>query len=238
MKVAVYRVLALIFLCASAPLREASAVRAAEPWSTYRGNAQRTANTDGIPGPLGPKVLWTLRSQEHFIAAPVPQGDHVFMSGLGAFNVASFHCLAADPKAPQRTLWSKSTPYLKLPVVSSPALAPDKLVFGDGMHQTDGAFLHCLRLPGGLPLWQLPVPGTLVHLEGSPTVADGRVYIGGGAAGVLCLDLNRVMLDGKEQSLASIQKALDRKWQELVDRYQAQKKKDPDLAVPPDVDQL
>ena len=46
--------------------------QAAEPWTTYRGNLQRTANTDGVAGPAAPKVLWVFKSQEHFIAAPVP----------------------------------------------------------------------------------------------------------------------------------------------------------------------
>src|SRR5262249_9819371 len=106
------------------------ALRAADPWSTYRGNPERTAHTDGVAGPTSPRVLWVLKSQEHFIAAPVPQADQVYISGLGAFNVSTFYCLAAGPKAAQRTLWTKTTPYLKLPVVSSPALAGDHLVFG------------------------------------------------------------------------------------------------------------
>jgi hypothetical protein len=191
-----------------------------------------------MPGPAKPRVLWTVKSQEHFVAAPVPQGDRVLIAGLGAFNVSSFYCFAADPMAPRRTLWTKSTPYLKLPTVSSPAIQGGNLVFGDGMHQTDGAILHCLRIDKGLPLWQLPVPGTLVHLEGSPTIAGGKVYIGGGAAGVLCVDLNRVTLDSKELDLATIQKILDRKWQELLAKYEEEKKKDPDFAVPPNEDQL
>lgn len=211
---------------------------AAEPWSTYRGNAQRTGNTDAIPGPAAPKVLWALKSQEHFIASPVPSGDRVLVSGLGAFNVATLHCLASDPKAAERSVWSRSTPYLKLPVVSSPALIGGKVIFGDGMHQTDGAILHCLRLDGGLPLWQLPVPGKLVHLEGSPSAEANGVWIGGGAAGVLCIDLERVSLDGEERDLASIQKILDQKWKELVAKYEADKKKDPDFAIPPSVDML
>src|SRR5262249_25271008 len=150
--------------------------------------------------------------QDHFIAAPVPLGERVYVSGLGAFNVSTFSAFAVDPKASQRVLWSKTTPYLKLPTVSSPAIADGKLIFGDGMHQNDGATLHCLRAEKGLPLWQLPAPGRLVHLEGSPTVADGRVYFGGGAAGAICVDLNRVTLDGKEMDLTAIQRILEKRW--------------------------
>jgi outer membrane protein assembly factor BamB len=215
-----------------------SAVFGADPWSTYRGNSQRTGNTDDVAGPKSPKVLWALKSQEHYIAAPAPFGDRVYVAGLGAFNVSTFHSLAIDPRAPERIAWSKTTPFLKLPIVSSPAIAEGKLVFGEGMHQTDGAALYCLRLDKGMPLWQLPVPGSLVHLEGSPTIAKKRVYIGGGAAGVFCVDLDRVTLDGKEQDLAAIQRILDEKWKELLAKYEADKKKDPCFAVPPSEDQL
>ncbi len=215
-----------------------AAAPAAEPWATYRGNPQRTGNTDGKPGPAKPAVLWAMKSTDHFIAAPVPHGDRLFVSGLGAFNVSTFLCLDADPKAAKRVVWSKSTPYLKLPTVSSPALADGRLIFGDGMHQTDGALLHCLQAEKGLPVWQLPVPGTLVHLEGSPTVAAGRAYLGGGAAGVLCVDTTRVTLDGKEMGLAETAKLIEKKWQELQAKYAEEKKKDPMFAVPPSEDQL
>jgi outer membrane protein assembly factor BamB len=211
---------------------------AAEPWTTYRGNPQRTGSTDGMPGPQAAKVLWALPAKDHFIASPVPAGDRLFISGLGPFNVTTFYSITLDPKATQRAVWSKSTPYFKLPTVSSPAVVDGKLIFGDGMHQTDGAVLHCLTLDKGLPLWQLPVPGTLVHLEGSPTVVDGKAYLGGGAAGVLCVDINRVTLDGKEQDLATIQKLLDTKWAELQAKYLEEKKKDPDFAIPPSEDML
>jgi outer membrane protein assembly factor BamB len=211
---------------------------AAEPWTTYRANAQRTANIDGKAGPAVPKVLWAYKTKDHFIAAPVPAGDHLFISGFGAFNVSTFYCLSTDQKAAERVRWSKTTPYLKLPTVSSPAVVEGKLIFGDGMHQTDDAILHCLEAGKGIPLWQLPVTGKLVHLEGSPTVVGKKVYVGGGAAGVLCVDLDRVTLDGKERTLAEVRKILDQKWKELVAKYEEEKKKDPDLAVPPDVDKL
>jgi outer membrane protein assembly factor BamB len=206
-------------------------------WTTYRGSPQRTACTDGMPGPAAPKVLWRWESKDHFVAAPVPHGDRLFISGLGAFNVSTFYALDTNPTAAKRVAWSKSTPALKLPTVSSPAVVAGKLVFGDGMHQTDGATLHCLRLDNGQGVWQLDVPGNLVHLEGSPTVAGGKVYLGGGAAGVLCVDLNRVTLDGKEMDAAAIQKIREAKWKELQAKYEQEKKKD-EFAVPPSEDQL
>src|SRR5262249_29373454 len=107
-----------------------------------------------------------------------------------------------------------------------------------GSHPTAAALLTCLRLDNGMPLWELPVPGTLVHLEGSPTVADGKVYLGGGAAGVLCVDPNKVTLEGKELDLPTIHKVLERKWAELQAKFEEEKKKDPVFAVPPNEDML
>jgi outer membrane protein assembly factor BamB len=211
---------------------------AVEPWATYRGNAQRTGHTDGQPGPAVAKVLWVHQSKDHHIASPMLAGERLLVSGLGAFNVANFYCLSTDAKAKERILWTKTTPYLKLPTVSSPGLIGGRIVFGDGMHQTDGATLHCLDVASGLPLWQLPVPGTLVHLEGSPTIEGGKAYIGGGAAGVLCIDINKVTLEGKATDLAAVQKIAAKRWEELLAKYLDDKKKDPMFAVPPNEDQL
>lgn len=228
----------LSVVCVAFLVVVASAAEPGETGSTtYRGNAQRTGNTDNVAGPATPKVLWAFKTQEHFIASPVPHGDRLFVSALGGFNVPSFFCLSTDPKAAQRTLWTKTTPSLKLPTVSSPAVVEGKLVFGDGMHQTDGAILHCVRLDQGMPLWQLPVPGQLVHLEGSPTVVNKRVYLGGGSAGVFCVDLDKVNLDGKDLDLPAVQKILDQKWKELQTKYEVDKKKD-EFAVPPSQDML
>src|SRR5262249_15998921 len=122
-------------------LSPATAGAQTHPWSTYRGNTERTGNTDGLVGPKTPKLLWALKSKDHYIASPVPFGEALFVSGLGAFNTANFSCLSTDPKAASRTLWHKTTPFLKLPTVSSPGIIEGKIIFGDGMHQTDGATL-------------------------------------------------------------------------------------------------
>lgn len=208
-------------------------VQAQSPWLTYRANSQRTGNNDQKEGPRSPRVLWVYPSQDHFVASPLPAGDRLYLTGIGAFNVSTLYAFSTDPKARERIVWKKSAPYLKLPSVSTPALDRSLLIFGDGMHQTDGAALHCLRAEKGLAVWQYPVPGTLVHLEGSPSIAGDRAVIGGGAAGVLCVEINRVTLDGKEMTLAAVQKVHEEKWAQLQAKYEEEKKKDPDFAVPP-----
>lgn len=210
----------------------------AADWPTHRANAERTGSLDGVAGPKAPQVLWVHKSQEHFVASPVLAEGRLYIAGLGAFNTAAFRAFTTDAAAAKRELWSKSTPYLKLPTVSSPAIADGKLVFGDGMHQTEGAVLHCLRSDTGMPLWQLPVAGALVHLEGAPAIAGGKVYTGAGGGGVLCVDMNQVTLDGKVQDLKTVQAALDAHWKVLVEKYEKEKKEDPDFAIPPSEDAL
>ena len=130
-------------------------ISAADPaaWATYRGNPQRTGNTDNQPGPDKPAVLWAVKSaQENFVAAPVPLGDRVFLSALGGFNRPVVSVFPLAPKGPMpEPAWSKTAPYLKLPSVSSPAADRGVIVFGDGMHQDDGGVLHCLDAVTGQP---------------------------------------------------------------------------------------
>lgn len=209
------------------------------PWATYRGNPQRTGNTDNRPGPATPAVIWALKSTDHFIASPVPLGDKLYVSGLGGFNRPVVNVFPLAPKGGKPDpVWSKSAPYLKLASVSSPAVVGNALVFGDGMHQDSGGILHCVTADTGKPLWQLPLPGELIHLEGGPTIANGKVYIGGGAAGVLCVELDKAILDGKELDLAAIGKLQEAKWKQLKEKFEKDKKVDPDLAREPTDDDL
>jgi outer membrane protein assembly factor BamB len=206
------------------------------PWATYRGNPQRTGNTDGKPGPDKPAVVWATPSQDHFIAAPVPVGEALFTSAFGAFNKPAVSLLPMkDGKKPT---WTRSTPMLKLASVSSPAVSGNLLVFGDGLHQDSGGVLHALAADTGRPVWQLPLPGDLIHLEGGPTVVDGKAYTGGGSAGVVCVAVDKLTLDGKEYTPAEITKLQEVKWKELQAKYEEKKKTDPDFAVPPSDDQL
>jgi len=211
---------------------------AAADWPTSRGNLQRTGNIDAQPGPKKPRVLWAYKSAEHFIASPVPVAGTLYLAGLGAFSTPTLHAFSIDADVAERGLWAKAAPFLKLPSVSAPAVTGGLVVFGDGMHQTDGATLYCIRAENGRPVWQFSVPGKLVHMEGSPTIEKDRVYIGAGDAGVLCVELKKLTLDGQDAEPAAVQKIIDARWAELTAKYAEAKKKDPEFAIPPSEDAL
>src|SRR5580704_17442332 len=78
------------------------------PWATYRGNPQRTGNSDNQPGPATPAVLWVVKSTDHFLAAPVPVNDSIYISGLGAFNRPSISLFPFASKSPPQPVWTKS----------------------------------------------------------------------------------------------------------------------------------
>lgn len=208
-------------------------------WSTARGNAARTGANDCRMGPTDPRVLWMHPAKESFIASPVVDGDRVFVSGLGAFNTSSLYALAAEDGAPaMRVRWAKAPSVLKLPTVSSPAVAKGQLLLGDGMHQTDGASLYCLAADTGRLAWRFSISGELVHIEGSPTIDSGRVFFGAGHGGVVCLDPGRLSLAGKDLTAKEVQAVQDKRWQELLVAYELEKKKNADFAIPPSEDQL
>ena len=217
-----------------------SAASAADPgaWATYRGNPQRTGNTDGTAGPEKPAILWAVKSTDHFLASPVPVKDGVYVAGIGAFNRPSAFVYPLAAKAAPTATWVKSAPYLKLASVSSPAVAGDLLVFGDGLHQDSGGVLHCVSATTSKPLWQLVMPGDLIHMEGAPTVAGGQVFMGGGAAGAFCVELDKPTLDGKDYDLPAVAKMQEARWKELVAKYEEAKAKKDDFAIPPDDGQL
>lgn len=200
-------------------------------WPAHRGGPDRTGNVDGKPGPSSPKVLWVHRSKDQFIASPSVGAGKLFVCAMGAFNTGAVRAFETGEAKPP--LWTKGAPIVSLPTVGTPAIAGDRVVFGDGMHQTNGASLHCVRASDGRSLWRLEVKGELVHIEASPTIAGGRAFVGGGNAGVLCVELDRVTLEGKEMGLAEAASEVEKRWKVLVANYEIEKKKDPDFAIPP-----
>jgi outer membrane protein assembly factor BamB len=210
------------------------------PWATYRGNVRRTGNTDNLPGPLKPEILWSIKSDMNYVASPVPSGTDLLLPGLGKFTDGNLNSIPTSPKDPKqvKATWTKGGQIFRLPTVSSPAVTDGKIILGGGMHDSPGAALFCFPADGGRWLWVLEASGPLMHMEGSPTVAGGRVYTGGGAAGVVCLDMNTVTLDGKELSIKDIPALQADHWKKLESKYEEDKKNDPMFAIPPSEDKV
>jgi outer membrane protein assembly factor BamB len=209
-------------------------------WPASRGNAQRTGNVDGLPGPKSPHVLWVHESTDHYVSAPSPGKGMIYAPALGTLNSGVMSAISNEPGvAPdKRVLWSKSQPFLKLPTVCSPAVVGGQIIFGDGMHQNESPTLYCLDATKGTAIWQLALPGPLIHLEGTPSVLDGKAYFGAGNGGVMAIDTTKVTLDGKDLQAGEVATIIAAKWKELQDKYEADKKKDPDFAIPPTEDAL
>ena len=183
-------------------LGSAAPSASAEPWATYRGNPQRTGSTDGKAGPAAPKVLWAMKSKDHFIAvAGAVQGPPVRLRPGLHQHARSSTASTRRPKAEKRVALDEA--------VAVPEAADGQLA-GRRRRQ---AHLRRRHAPDQRGVAVLPRPeqraarcgsckveGDLVHLEGSPTVAGGKVYLGGGAAGVLCVDPSKLTLDGKEMT--------------------------------------
>ena len=124
---------------------------------------RRPARPREARGAVGGEVAGPLRR------SPVPVKDGMLPLGHRRVQPADDLASSRSPRrTPPQPTWTKSAPYLKLASVSSPAVAGDYLVFGDGMHQDSGGVLHCVTPTTGKPLWQLTLPGDLIHLEGAP----------------------------------------------------------------------
>ncbi len=208
-------------------------------WPAARGNAQRTGNVDGQAGPVSSRVLWVYESTDHFISTGSPGDKLFFAPALGTLNSGVISAISTEPgAAAKRVVWTKSQPTLKLPTVCAPAIVGGKIYFGDGMHQNESPTMYCMDAATGATVWQLSVPGALIHLEGTPAVVDGKAYFGAGNGGVMCIDTTKLTLGGKEVDAAAVATSNAKLWKEKLDKYEADKKKDPDFAIPPNEDEL
>jgi eukaryotic-like serine/threonine-protein kinase len=160
--------------------------RTGRDWPEYRGGITRLGATPGSDGPSSGKTLWTGGSGYSFYACPAVDGDRVYGCGFKG-NSGRIFCWNADTG---ELLWTVSPPDYDA-TVSSPVLSGDLLVIGEGLHDTVRGRIFALDLRAGYEgetVWEFTTRG---HVESTPTVRDGRVYVAVGDDGVYCLSLRR-----------------------------------------------
>jgi len=158
-------------------------------WSLFRGGPERRGALPGAPDPAAGGINWVWRQRnEAFFSTPAVVGNRIYVASasIGPFSQkGAIYCFDADSGAP---VWT-SAPKGYRPTFSSPVVSGNYLVCGEGLHYTSDARVICLDLrPGreGRVLWTY---GTGSHVECTPVVDGGRVFIGAGDDGYYCFEL-------------------------------------------------
>ncbi|MCI0684870.1 MAG: PQQ-binding-like beta-propeller repeat protein [Gemmataceae bacterium] len=160
--------------------------QAGSDWTTARGGLTRCGAVLDRPSPARRELIWSYRDgAEGFLASPAVVGNRVYIASatLGISRRGAILCLDADAGG---LVW-KNAPANYRPTFSSPVIAGDYLVCGEGLHDTRDARIVCLDVKNkGNVVWTFR---TKNHVECTPVIANGRVYVGAGDDGYYCLDL-------------------------------------------------
>ncbi len=184
--VALVHLVPLIFPQSRA-VTEAEAAR--HEWTMFRGGPDRRGAVPGSPDPAQGGLVWAFDSEvQTFYSSPTVVGNRVYVTSAdkGIYrDRGAIYCLDADTGA---VVW-KTQPDGYRATFSSPAVSGGYLVCGEGLHFTTNARVFCfdVSLEGqGKVLWEYE---TKSHVESSPCIYEGRVYIGAGDDGYYCFDL-------------------------------------------------
>ncbi len=187
-------------------------------WSAFRGGPGRSGSVAGSKGPqVQPRVLWKLAgdplggASAEVDSSPAVVGNRVYF-GVGTNSLlsgsrGSICCVDADTGAlAWRWTGDKELPTPLRAIFSSPVIAveaPEKgappaaryLVSGEGYHEDKDGRLFCLdlepvrRSKGKEPpklVWFLQATD---HVEATPCIHEGKVFVGAGDDGYWCVEL-------------------------------------------------
>jgi outer membrane protein assembly factor BamB len=187
-------------------------------WSAFRGGPGRTGAVAGAKGPQSqPRILWKLAgdpiggSTAEIDSSPAVVGNRVYF-GVGTNSIlsgskGSICCVDTDTGAlawrwtgdkelptPLRAIFSSPVVWVEPPEKGAPPAAR-YLVCGEGYHEDKDGRLICLDLEpvrkskGKEPpklAWFLQATD---HVEASPCIHEGKVYVGSGDDGYWCVEL-------------------------------------------------
>ncbi len=158
-----------------------------DQWLMARAGLDRTGRADSVPLPQSPNVHlhWKFRPPgTSFYGDPLPHGENLYVVGSRE-GVGTIYALS---QSDGHVVWS-CRPEGYRETVSSPVVYNNMLFVGEGLHYDRNTRLIAIALAGpltGKVLWTYPVQG---HLECTPTVVNGQVYLAAGDDGIYCLQL-------------------------------------------------
>ncbi|NLW51711.1 MAG: PQQ-binding-like beta-propeller repeat protein [Candidatus Brocadiaceae bacterium] len=163
-------------------------------WPMWRGGAQRRGAVLGeAEDPAHGNVVWRFfrGDVKSYYSSPTVVGNRVYATSArpGVFATeGAINCLDAETG---ELAWEFTAEGYRA-TFSSPAVLGRYLVVGEGLHLTSDARVFCLDLDQSnargraVKLWSYR---TASHVESSPCIADGKVFIGAGDDGLYCFDL-------------------------------------------------
>jgi outer membrane protein assembly factor BamB len=169
-----------------------SAEAVSTEWSVYRGSADRRGVVHDNKGePNGGGIIWKFTEAPKFYSSPAVVGNRVFVCSADYRPLrdrGSIFCIDADTGV---KVWEYSPRGFRA-TYSSPSISKDGyLVCGEGLHFTRDARITCLKV--NLKenkyefLWEYR---TKSHVESSPCIYNGKVYVGAGDDGLYCIALD------------------------------------------------
>ena len=181
-------------------------------WPMFRGGRDRLgslqdtrSSRDRRDQSASTSSDWEARSAdeaESVFSSPAIAGEQVIFataSGIGPFNPTGRGAIVSVDLQSGRTRWRYSPDDYRA-TFSSPAVAEGFVVCGEGLHLVRDARVTCLDLNGNL-VWQFP---TKSHVEATPAIDQGRVFVAAGDDGFYCLSLREVIA-GKPKVLWHLQ---------------------------------
>jgi outer membrane protein assembly factor BamB len=133
-------------------------------------------------------VAWTFapEGRGRIVSQPLVTAESVYVAAAHDDAFEPRGTLYGLDRATGRRVWAFDDGGAMKPVFSSPGRdAAGGLYVGEGFHQDEACKLYCLDAGTGRKRWHFE---TASHVESSPVVADGRVFVGAGADGLWCLD--------------------------------------------------
>lgn len=166
---------------ASAPARTGE-------WPTARGNAFRTGYAGGDE-PTAAGSVWAWNDHKTVYSSPTVAGDRVYfttVTGIGPFTPTGKGAVVCVDAESGRELWRYDGDDGDLRgTFSSPAVGDERIVVGEGLHQTSDARVTCLDL-AGRKVWDFR---TASHVESTPCIHGERVFVAAAGDGFYCFDL-------------------------------------------------
>ncbi len=155
----------------------------------FRGGPERrgcTAIEPAIPDPMLGEWNWAFaREARTFYSSPAVDGRHVYIASAEKKVFSDSGNIFCLDSTTGEEVWRDNLKGYRA-TFSSPAAAGDVVVCGEGLHYTADARIVCLDRRTGAVRWE---HRTASHVESSPCIYNGKVYVGAGDDGIYCLAL-------------------------------------------------